>query len=71
MYPDDSRRSAEGDMLEPGKQFFLVIVVSLLAIVILYPKRIEEHDEADLIEQMRESLMFNDDLRIPCGTVLF
>ena len=48
VYPDDSRRSAEGDMLEPGKQFFLVIVVSLSAIVILYPKRIEEHDEADL-----------------------
>ena len=48
VYPDDSRRSAEGDMLEPGKQFFLVVVVFLLAIVILYPKRIEEHDEADL-----------------------
>ena len=48
VYPDDSRRSAEGDMLEPGKQFFLVVVVFLSAIVILYPKGIEEHDDVDL-----------------------
>tara|TARA_B100000700_G_scaffold326003_1_gene436298 strand:+ start:1001 stop:2350 length:1350 start_codon:yes stop_codon:yes gene_type:complete len=48
VYPDDLRRSAEGDMLEPGKQFFLVVVVLLSVIVILYPVRVEEHDDVDV-----------------------
>ena len=47
VYPDDMRRSAEGDMLEPGKQFFSILVVILSAIVILYPKDVEESDEED------------------------
>ena len=47
VYPDDLRRSAEGDMLEPGKQFFSILVVILSAIVILYPKDVEESDEED------------------------
>ena len=48
VYPDDLRRSAEGDMVEPGKQFFLVVVVLLTVIVILFPKRVEEHDDVDV-----------------------
>ena len=48
VFPEDPRRSLEGDMLEPGKQFFLVVVVLFSAILILYPKEIEEHDDADL-----------------------
>ena len=48
VFPEDPRRSQEGDMLEPGKQFFLVVVVLFSAILILYPKEIEEHDDADL-----------------------
>ena len=66
VYPDDSRRSAEGDMLEPGKQFFLVVIVFLSAIVILYPKGLKNTMKRICFEQMRESLMFNDDLRISC-----
>ena len=49
VYPDDFRRSAEGDMLEPGKQFFSVLVVILSVIIILYPKDIEESDEVSVL----------------------
>ena len=47
-FPEDSRRSAEGDMLEPGQQFFLVVVGLLTAILILFPKGIEEFNEVDV-----------------------
>ena len=41
-YPNDLRRSAQGDMIEPGMGFFSIVVILLTVILILSPKGLDD-----------------------------